>query len=169
MYSIDNLCPTGGMGGHGFVIHLSQQFKEMVAKADLEQEQIDRVLNIYGPEWMVKTGFNHYFDPENCGQYHRTHAIPSKETKLSDSYLRVAWGEWGPEHITVPGNACGLDVERGVGCVFDNGKMLVPHNVDSWNQKCLLLLVFTWFANSVFWYANIYKEEDDEAKHSSAD
>jgi hypothetical protein len=155
MYSIDGLNPSGGMGGHGFVIHLHLDFHKAVAVSDIQQEHVDRVLKAYGPEWLINTGHTHYYDP---GAYHdpwdfderrRKYKIPSDEARLSEK-LSVTWGEWGPEHITVPGNACGLDLDKGTsGCIFDDGVCLVPHNIDSWNQKMLLLLIFTWFAHAV--------------------
>ena len=54
----------------------------------------------------------------------------------------------GPEHITVPGNACGLDVDQGLGAPRD-GKVLQPHNIDSSNQVILLLTVFTTIADLI--------------------
>lgn len=65
------------------------------------------------------------------------------------SEIRVEWGEWGPEHIAVPGNACGLDIEiDGIGGPR-GGAMLNPHNVDSFSQCMALLCVFTWFADAM--------------------
>jgi hypothetical protein len=35
----------------------------------------------------------------------------------TDRDIRVEWGEWGPEHISVPGNACALDIDESpMGC-----------------------------------------------------
>lgn len=63
--------------------------------------------------------------------------------------LRVTWGKWGAEHIIVPGNACGLDVNT-AGCFnLLKGMTLLPHNIDSWTQKQLLLIVFTEIAECV--------------------
>jgi len=58
----------------------------------------------------------------------------------------VAWGEWGPEHISVPGNACGLDLDDGIWAPR-GGRILLPHNVDSIAQSHLLLAVFLFFAD----------------------
>lgn len=60
--------------------------------------------------------------------------------------VMMRWGEWGLENIAVPGNACGLDISDDPGAPLD-GKLLLPHNVDSLSQKYLLLIVFTWFAD----------------------
>lgn len=149
MYVIDNLLPSGRMGGYGFHIHLSPQFKEAVAASELTQELVDQAIKTFEPEWLVKTGFNAYFDPENCGAWAKRPAIPSDRTQLMHAgSVRVTWGEWGPEHICVPGNACGLDIDKSpIACVFEGGATLSPHNVDGWSQVNLLLIVFTWFAH----------------------
>lgn len=151
MYVIDSLMPSGGMGGYGFSIQLMPQFKEAVAIAAVTQEGVARVLQTFSPQWLAKTGFGEYFDPDNCGYGADKMAIPGPRTKLlHDRQIRVEWGEWGPEHISVPGNACGLDISRdGFGCLFKGGATLTPHNVDHWGQVNLLLLVFTWFAHHV--------------------
>lgn len=139
------------MGGYGFCIHLSTQFRDAVKASKLTQENVDRVLDTYRAEWLQKCGLGGYFDPENCGYDAKRPAIPSERTRHSfgGTGLRVSWGDWGPEHITVPGNACGLDIDRACGSPFENGKSLLPHNVDSWGQVCALLITFTWFAHYI--------------------
>lgn len=162
MYSIDGLCPSGQpLGGYGFLIHLAPLFKEAVATANLTQAQVDRVLATYGQEWLQKCGFARYFDPENCGHQAQRPAIPSPETRPSPSHreLRVRWGEWGPEHLTVPGNACGLDLDTHP-TRFQGGRTLVPHNVDSWSQVLLLLVMFTWFADYVLLVHTNHQEKE---------
>ncbi len=152
MYSIDGLCPSGNpLGGYGFSIHLSREFRDAVSVSEITQDGVDSVIKTYGVEWLQKCGLGGYFDPENCGFNAKRPAIPSERTRPSfaGTGLRVAWGEWGPEHITVPGNACGLDIGSGFGSPFDNGKSLHPHNIDSWGQVCALLITFTWFANFI--------------------
>jgi hypothetical protein len=151
MYSIDGLCPSGQpLGGYGFQIHLAPLFRDAVTAANLTQVEVDRVLATYGQEWLQKCGFARYFDPENCGFRERHPAIPSPETRPTYNHreLRVRWGPWGPEHISVPGNACGLDLGRAP-LRFTGGAELLPHNVDSWSQVLLLLVTFTWFADYV--------------------
>jgi hypothetical protein len=105
-----------------------------------------------GRSWLDGCKFATMFDPDNCGfgadkkKPLGPNARPLYKPGLD---LRVTWGKWGPEHITVPGNACGLDVdENGFGSPRD-GACLNPHNVDSVNQAHLLLVVFTWFAGVV--------------------
>lgn len=162
MYSIDGLCPSGHpMGGYGFNIHLSPAFRDAVMKSELDQEKVDHVIKIYGQEWLQKCGFSHYYDPENCTYDNEGQSIPSKQTRpgYSPRDIRVSWGEWGIEHLYVPGNACGLDLDRNsCGCVYKDGEVLLPHNVDSWGQVCLLLIVFTWFAHTVTLFDTVNNE-----------
>lgn len=150
-YMIDGLCPTGGMGGYAFCVHLSPQFKENVAKSGIDAEGAQRVIDTFGDQWLTKCGFGQYFDPENCTLHQDKRQIPSKKTRLSyHRKIRLSWGNWGPEHISVPGNACGLDIDADAfGCVYKEGAILQPHNIDHWGQVNLLLIVFTWFAYSI--------------------
>lgn len=133
-YSIDGLCPNReiGMGGYGFNIKLWPAFKEAVAFSGLTQDRVDGAINSLGKEWLVCCGWDSL-----AKGYRPTSAI------------RVSWGEWGPEHITVPGNACGLDIDRCPLGAPPGGQVLVPHNVDCWNQVNLLLIVFCWLAETL--------------------
>lgn len=152
MYSIDQLCPSGQpLGGYGFSIHLHPAYRDAVKASGYTQDHADKAVKAFGVEWLQKCGFSHYYDPENNGFQANAHAIPSEETKPSYSAraIRITWGEWGVEHISVPGNACGLDIGRSLGGPFDGGKTLTPHNIDSWSQVCLLLVAFSWLTNSV--------------------
>lgn len=151
MYVIDGLLPSGRMGGHGFCIHLMPLFKEAVAASGLTQALVDQGIKRFEPQWLTHTGWGAIFDPDNCGFDAKITAVPGPNAKLLHAgSVRISWGEWGPEHICVPGNACGLDIQRdGFGCVFPGGAMLSPHNVDGWCQVNLLLLAFTWFAHYV--------------------
>ncbi len=152
MYLIDNLCPNGSpLGGYGFHIHISPQYPDAVKASGYTQEHADRAVKVFGLEWLQKCGFNRYYDPENNGFHAVKNAIPSERTKPSHdgTGLRIRWGEWGIEHITVPGNACGLDISDGIGCTFKGGRILSPHNIDSWSQVMLLLVAFSWLTNSV--------------------
>lgn len=163
MYSIDGLCPSGQpMGGYGFGIHLSPEFRDAVKLSEYTQKHIDRVVKTFGQEWLQKCGFGRYFDPQNCGYDAKPHAIPSEETQPSPSRraLRIVWGAWGIHHISVPGDACGLDITDGFGCVFPDGKILAPHNIDSWSQVLAILVPFTWIANSVILSASVKQAKD---------
>ncbi|QDU82649.1 hypothetical protein Pla110_44100 [Polystyrenella longa] len=150
MYLIDSLCPSGGMGGHGFTIHLSPEFRDAVKSSGIGQPQVDHVLKNYGDEWASKCGLLHRYDPNRRRLSHRfvsSGTIPSDEASCHHG-ITIRWGEWGPEHITVPGNACGLDIDS-CPSVYRGGRILLPHNVDHWGQVNLLLIVFCWFAHSV--------------------
>lgn len=162
MYSIDQLCPSGQpIGGYGFAIHLHPDYHAAVKASGYTQEHANMAVKAFGLEWLQKCGFNNYFDPENTGFGANKAAIPSAETKPSYSHreIRITWGEWGIEHISVPGNACGLDISRGMGNPFEGGRSLTPHNIDSWSQVMLLLVAFTWLTNSVLISARCAESE----------
>lgn len=155
MYSIDGLCPSGGMGGCGFHIHLSPEFRDAVAKSGLGQKEVDRVLDAYGVEWSSKCGLLQRLDSGRMyiDRHAESGAIPSKDARAIHG-ISVRWGEWGPEHISVPGNACGLDIGT-FWSLYDGGRVLLPHNVDHWGQVNLLLIAFCWFAHSVALHAGV--------------
>lgn len=124
-YNIKGLCPNG-RGDCGFAIDLSPTWPEAVKLANLDQNKVNHAIQTMGRQWLDGCGF-----------------------AWIDTYLiRVQWGEWGPEHITVPGDACGLDLSRSIGG-FKGGMSLTPHNVDNIRQAHLLLVVFTFFANEI--------------------
>ncbi len=132
MYCIKSLCPTDrGVGGHYFAIDLMPEFRERVARCELDQAAVDRKLRMLVPTWLQACGY---------------------DSRVLVPTVRVEWGPWGPHHICVPGNACGLDIvdsDGGFGCWFPGGVTLQPHNIDHWQQKQLLLIVFTSFAEDV--------------------
>lgn len=151
-YDIDGLCPSLDldMGGYGFVIKLWPKFQGMVAGSDLDQQKADRVIQGLGRSWLDACGFDQMYDPDNYG--HRREEKPpgpnAEPLYRPERDIRVSWGEWGLEHISVPGNACGLDIEKGTSAP-PGGRVLLPHNVDHWGQVQLLLIAFTWFANTL--------------------
>lgn len=152
-YDIDCLCPRTDidMSRHGFCIKLYPEWRELVAHRDLSQEQVETALTNMGRLWLDACGYNQIFDPDNCGARNDRDIPPGPNARPSyqpNQDLRVSWGEWGPEHISVPGNACGLDCEEGSGSPR-GGRTLQPHNIDSASQKLLLLIVFTWFASDM--------------------
>ncbi len=152
-YSIFGLCPRGDlpMGRHGFGIKLFPGFQNMVAAYDLDQEKVNTVLGKLGRGWLDSCGYDMFFDPDNCG-CSKDEKLPlgpdARPSYVPNQDLRVSWGEWGPEHITVPGDACGLDLDTGFGSPRD-GRLLSPHNVDNWSQVQLLLITFCWFADAL--------------------
>ncbi len=152
MYAISGYAPIRSMdlGSHAFCIHLSPLFKEAVAKSGLDQELIDMQIKDNGERWLDCCGYSSKYDPDNCGFDADPKLPPGPRAVRSYPYnsIRVQWGEWGPNHISVPGNACGLDI-GGFGCWFRGGTVLCPHNIDCWKQKQLLTIVFTEIAASV--------------------
>jgi len=159
-YDIVGLCPRlGQIGGHGFRIKLYREWKVLVANRELTQEQVDTVIDNQGRTWLDACGYGSIFDPDNCG-IHKNPKKPAgpdaRPLYNPGQDLRVTWGDWGPEHITVPGNACGLDLSNVAGAPRD-GRVLSPHNIDNTNQKLLLLVVFSWFANDLVLHWDAYR------------
>lgn len=154
IYAIRHLCHRTDidMGRHGFTIDLHPSVPEAIAESGLTQEHVDTCLEGAGQMWLDAAGFSAVFDPDNCGARADSKLPPGPNAHplyRPGMDLRVVWGKWGPEHISVPGNAAGLDLDRGCGCLFRRGQMLVPHNVDGLAQKYLLLIVFTELAGHV--------------------
>jgi hypothetical protein len=153
VYHIYGLCPRTDidMSRAGFGVKLWPAWRDAVRELNLDQRQVNTAVGRMGRAWLDGCGYGDIYDPDNCGfdrdkqRKPGPNAKPTYEPNLS---LRVLWGEWGPEHITVPGNACGLDISSGFGCPM-GGKSLEPHNVDTIAQAHLLLVVFTWFADCV--------------------
>lgn len=137
MYLIRGFCHQRDMdmAAHSFLIDLSADIPAMVSRSGLTQENIDQHIETCGDHWLDACGYDAPFDYD--GKKERLY-------KARES-IRVSWGKWGPEHITVPGNACGLDIDLsgGFGCLFPGGRSLHPHNLDGWQQKYLLTIVFT--------------------------
>ncbi len=128
MYLIRGLEPMPEvMAAHSFSIELSPQWRVMANESGLDQEKVNTKITRMSSAWIEAVGL-----------------------KPGMREIRVDWGDWGPRHITVPGNACGLDIdERAFGTFIDGGAMLLPHNVDSWAQKQMLLMTFCSLAEDV--------------------
>lgn len=125
----------GMMSAHAFSIHLAPEFRELVRNSGITQVEIDRMLEHSGQHWLKLAGYDDEFEEED-----------GSRTPLwrVGQNLAVRWGEWGPEHITVPGNACGLNIGSGSQFrIHNDGQVLAPHNVDCLEQKYLLTIVFT--------------------------
>lgn len=128
MYRIKGWFPNGNMGGAGFSIILTPEWRDAVSKSEINQEGINNLIEILGNKILEGHGRN------------------PMEKHMLPYYLRVIWGEWGPEHITVPGNACGLDIDTHcIGCL-DGEIALTPHNVDSVSQASMILTIFVQIA-----------------------
>lgn len=129
MYRIVGWFPSAKqeMGGCGFNIILTPEWKKVVEKSGLTQEKVDAL--IYNIGEAVLEGHGRDYCMDNVMHY-----------------LQIRWGEWGPEHITVPGNACGLDITNtSIGCK-EGEACLCPHNVDSISQASMILTLFTTIA-----------------------
>ncbi len=144
------------MSGAGFSIHLWPEWKLAVARWNTDQTAINTAIKSMHRSWLDGCGFDAIFDPSEDPQDKWKREKMGTARKLSkaarplydEHSIQVQWGAWGPEHITIPGNACGLDISHGHGCPKE-GRILGPHNVDSLAQAHLLLVVFTWFADSL--------------------
>ena len=150
-YSICGLHPRGGMGGFGFSVKLWPEFRDAVEMRGLTQHGVDTAVENMGRSWLDICGYGQLFDPDNCGFQRDKRKPPGPKARpmyKPNRDLRVTWGEWGPEHVTVPGDACGLDLSDSIPSPR-GGRVLLPHNVDNWRQVHLLLVVFCWFADDL--------------------
>lgn len=159
-YCIRGLCHRTDltMGAHGFCIDLAPGFAQAVKLSGLTQQNINNILNSHGQHWLNAAGYDEIWDPDNCGAWKDEKLPPGPNARplyRPHDGLSVAWGAWGPEHISVPGNACGLDIDHSslCCCIFKGGRQLQPHNVDCWQQKYLMLITFTELAEHVCWAA----------------
>jgi hypothetical protein len=137
LYHIKGYNPQYGMEQSGFIIQLWPTWKEAVmaykpeSGCKLTQRGIDKAIERLSPSWLEGHGFRY-------------------TAALSTSSIRASLGDWGLEHITVPGNACGLDMDdHALDKPIGGGAVLLPHNVDSPQQASLLLTVFLWFADCI--------------------
>ena len=141
MYLIRGYChrqDEGCLAAHSFQIDLSPAIPDMVARSGIDQAAVNRKIGTCGEYWLDASGYTDPFEYEG------------KVRRLWEANcIRVRWGEWGPEHISVPGNACGLDLSDCFGCAFKGGKSLFPHNLDGPMQKYLLTIVFTEFMEDI--------------------
>lgn len=154
-YHIAHLCPRsdGRMSSCGFSIMLWPAWKQAVAKSDITQEGMDNIIERMARFWLDGCGYARMYDPDMSSMERWKFEKMGKEPKLGPKArhlydlrnIRVTWGPWGPEHLTVPGDACGLDISDGIGRP-PGGMILQPHNVDNRDQVLLLLVVFTHIA-----------------------
>lgn len=159
MYLIRGLSPRRdiSMGAHGFAIELSPEWPTLVAASGLTEEQVRGKIANLGNDWLDACGYNGMYDPDapfdvNQVIWPRPRKLGPRATRQYEASrsIRVQWGPWGLEHISVPGNACGLDIDdHSFGTFIEGARMLTPHNIDSAMQKMLLLIVFTSFAEDI--------------------
>lgn len=166
-YEIRGFCPRDPgdlnrlLDRHAFYIDLHPEWKEAVAifreLYGVGQAQVDAVVAENARRWLDSCGFHQIHDPDDVEPWLREDSTPGgpNASPLYGKWdIRVSWGEWGLEHLDVPGNACGLNLDRAFGAP-PGGKSLLPHNIDTWGQKKLLLCVFLHFAEAIAssWYA----------------
>lgn len=122
--------PVGsGGGGFGFHILLWPCWKEVVAMNKVDTSDILDWHRDVGNSLLEACGFN-------------------RAIYTSSMDIRLSFGEWGLEHITVPGNSCGIDIDLTSYRAPEGGAVLTPHNVDSLRQAYLIQLVFGWFSHN---------------------
>lgn len=139
----------------GFTIELFSEWRDAVTKSGLSQSNIDRAIAVQHRQWLDGCGFDAMFDPDEDPverwkekKLGTPRKLGKNARKLYGAHeIRVQWGEWGPEHITVPGNACGLDLDHGLMSRSKESKSLIPHNIDTFSQVILLLTIFTSIAD----------------------
>jgi hypothetical protein len=175
MYHLRGICPRTdqSLGRCGFSILLYPAWRAAVEKSGLTQQIVSGVIQTYHRYWLDGCGYNAMFDPDQSPMAKWEERNLGKTPKLGPNArplygpheIRVAWGEWGPEHISVPGNACGLDIDDSIGAPR-GGRELTPHNIDSFGQVMLLLTVFTFFADHVIAAAEEAKQAQKLTKET---
>ena len=128
MYKIKSWMPSQKPNGAAFYIVLTDKFKESVKKSKLTQHHMDAMIHNLGNS--ILTG----------------HGYSSVDRDMIGCSLRIKWGQYGPEHISVPGNACGLDIDTHFVGALPGEVALMPHNVDSLRQASMLLSIFIYIA-----------------------
>lgn len=153
-YVILNYCPRSDVSAarHNFAIGLPRDWQQKVEKLELTQDRVDAFIKAQGRAWLDACGYTRIFDPDNCGFEADPTLPPGPRAYHSYKpwHIRVSWGPWGTESIYIPGgDACGLNLDRTPLGNPLGGPMLLSHNIDTWSQKNLLLLVFCRFAELI--------------------
>lgn len=120
MYKIKSWMPDRTLQSNGasFGIVLTPDWKAAVAKSKIDQETVDTMIRRIGSAVLEGHGMAPELD------------------------LRMIWGEWGPEYIRAPGNACELHLDQQPIGILPGEAQLVCHNVDSLVQASILLTLF---------------------------
>jgi hypothetical protein len=141
LYHISNYNPAPGMGSGGFNILLFPAWRDALRDYPypIGPKEINRVIEGLGRQWLDGHGYSQMTD----------YGDGPRRIWDARTSIRIGWGEWGPEHICVPGNACGLDIDRDSIWAPRGGTVLLPHNVDSVAQASLLLTIFLFFADTI--------------------
>lgn len=131
MYKIKSWLPSQRPNGAAFFIVLTDKFRKAVEKSKLTQENMDALVMNLGNS--ILSG----------------HGYPEVDKNMLLCNLRVKWGEYGPEHISVPGSACGLDVDTHFVGQLPGEVALMPHNIDTIKQASMLLSIFIYIAEVI--------------------
>lgn len=150
------------MGRYGFSIQLFPGWRDMVSVAALTQANVNTAICNMGRSWLDRCGYDAMYDPDRSFMDEWENILgkpiklgPRARKLYEPCHIHVQWGEWGPHHITIPGDACGLDIAAERLWRPTGGKALYTHNIDNANQVILLLSIFTFFAETL-----IYAYED---------
>lgn len=147
-----------GFHGYPLQIEVWPQWRELVAASEISQAMANKAVESMGRHWLDSSGYDAIYDPDEnpLDMWKEKHMGEPKKygpdarpLYTPNMDLRVSWGEWGIEHINVPGDACGLDIDRAAIGAPRGGVTLYPHNMDSMNQAFLCLRVWTWFADAI--------------------
>jgi hypothetical protein len=150
LYKIQMIAPLDEGRGCPIQVDLWPEWKEAVARSAITQQGVNHAVKMMHRTWLDGCGWSRMFDPDNCG-FDRDKDKPlgpNAYKAYGEHAIRVSWGEWGPEHITVPGDACGLDLSHSIGGA-PSGMSLTPHNMDTMAQAWLCLVIFTFFAEGI--------------------
>ena len=128
MYKIKSWLPSQRPNGASFYIVLTDKFRQAVEKSNLTQENMDALIVNLGNAILSSHGYQEV----------------DKNMLLCN--LRVKWGEYGPEHISVPGSDCGLDIDTHFVGQLPGEVALMPHNIDTIRQASMLLSIFIYIA-----------------------
>jgi hypothetical protein len=150
LYQIKTSGPRTDMHSCPIQIDLWPEWRDAVAESALTQDKVNKwILNMHR-SILDGHGYDDMFDPDDhdWDALKKKNPGPNARPLYDQHAIRIRWGEWGPEHITVPGDACGLDIDRSIGGPR-GGRSLFPHNVDTMRQAYMLITIFGWFGDYI--------------------
>ncbi len=158
LYEIVHGIPRlGGDCGFGFQIRVWPRWKEVVRGRTPSRDHQQNWLETVGNDLLDACGYGAPFNlhQDLCKEWLGLESEPTHDNdgpapveRLYDASrgaIVLSWGDWGLEHISVPGNGCGLDIDYN-GCTAPKGGVvLLPHHVDSMQQAYLSQSIYGWF------------------------
>lgn len=156
-YEIVHGIPRVGELGFGFQIRVWPAWREVVAAYSPTPGAQRAWLHHVGNDLLDACGYGEPFQSfqsvaEELMGITPSSLIPAPTERLYDATrgaITFQWGAWGLEHITIPGNGCGLDIDETVALKPDGGVVLLTHNVDTMQQSYLLQCIYGWFAHTM--------------------